>query len=459
MNRLFLIVATLLISLWGSAQESFTLDEAINYALDNSNQTRLQELEIQNADHVIRETKAIGIPKVNGGLDYSYYFYVPKQPVQDFVGPAVYGILNQEGVINKPPPTPETFELSFVQPHQLNASIGANALIFDGTYLVGLEAARLYKDLARKQAEASKEQIVNNVTKAYTNILIAELNKGTLDKNIANLDRSLKEVNAMYEAGFVESLDVDRLQLSYDQLVTQSKNIDELLKLSYNLLKFQMNYDLNSDIEITEDLNTLIDRFSTESDLNSIVIDPEKRSQFKLLQMNQELNQLDMKRYKKGYLPSVVGFGNFQYSLQRSDLFDNNETGFLPTGLVGLKVNIPIYDGGEKAAKIQQVKVKMAKNDIQKEEFIKGMTLEVNNAMISILNAKRNVANKKNTLEMTENIYNKTQIKFREGVGSSVELTQAESSLYQAQSDYSNALYELLQAKIDLDIALGNLYE
>lgn len=458
--RLYLSMMTMLYMVSSIvAQDSFTLPEAIDYAMEHSKAMEINQLEIENADHVIRETKAIGIPKVNGGVDYNYYFYVPQQPVQDFIGPTVYGILNNEGVINTPPPEPETFKLSFVQPHQLNAYVGANSLIFDGTYLVGLEASRVYKELAKKQVNTTKEQIHQDVTKAYVNVLITEMNKRTIDKNIENISKSLSDVKAMFQEGFVESLDVDRLQLSHDQLVTQQENLEQLIDLSYNLLKFQMGYDIDKDITLTESVDALMAQFGTDTDIQDITIDPTKRAQYQLLEMNQKLNQLDIKRYKKGYLPSVLALANLQYSLQRSNLFDNNETGFLPTGLVGLKINVPIYDGGEKAAKIQQVKVKMDKTDIQKREFVRAMTLQSQNAMISILNAKRNLTNKKNTLDMTQSIYDRTQIKFTEGVGSSVELTQAEAAVYQAQADYTNALYELLQAKIDLDLVLGDLYD
>ena len=129
----------------------------------------------------------------------------------------------------------------------------------------------------------------------------------------------------------------------------------------------------------------------------------------------------------------------------------------MPTGVIGLQLNVPIYDGGATSANIQKVKVNIEKVNVQKEEFSRGMQLQVQNAQLSMANAKRNLENRRSALEMTESIYNRTKIKFTEGVGSSVEVTQAENSLFNAQAEVISALYSVLEAKIDLDIALGNL--
>lgn len=459
MNDLFYksacIIVMILLVTDGGAQEKFSLEEAISYAIDNSKSVKIQDLEIKNSEYTIKETRAIGIPKITGGIDYSYYIDTPKQPVQDFIGPSVYGILNKEGLIQKAPPAPETFELSFVQPNQLTFNLAANSLIFDGSYIVGLQASKVYKELAVRQKTAAVEKVRNQVTKAYTSILITGLKKTFIEDNIKSVSSSLKDMRAMYDNGFVESLDVDRLELSLEQLKTQNANIDQLEELSYNLLKFQMGYPLDKKIEITESLDELLVLFGAEDEVLTDGIDPNNREDYRVLETVQKLNQLDLKRYKWGYLPQLVGFVSHQQSLQRKKLFDNKETGFLPTTVLGLKLGIPIYDGGDKSAKIQKAKINIEKTQIQQEMFEEGMKLEVQNALANINNAKRDVANTKSTLEKTQQIYDKTKIKFDEGVGSSVEVTQAESSLYTAQSQYADALYRLLEAKVTLDLALG----
>jgi outer membrane protein TolC len=440
-----------------NGQQSFSLDEAIVYGLENQNSLKMTDIEVANSALEIKELKAIGLPQVAGAIDYNYYFYVPKQPVQDFISPAVYQILEAEGLPTTTQGPPATFELGFVQPQQFNVGISANMKVFDGSYLNAIKGAKLYLELIKRQKDASIDEIKANITKAYTSILIADENKKTLSDNIKTLEKSLEEVKAMYEAGFMESLDVDRLQLSYDNLNIQLENIDGLIYLSKNLLKFQMGYPLDDEISLKENIDELIIKFDAENDYENIQIDPNLRAEYQVLNTTQDLNDVNLKRYKAGYLPNVGAFASFQESLQRTNLFDGDQTGFLPTGVVGLKINVPIYDGGDKSAKIQKVKLDIEKVDLQKEEFTRGMTLQARNAQISMSNAKRNLTNRQKALNITESIYERTKIKFKEGVGSSVEVTQAENTLYQAQSEVISAMYDLLTAKVDLDITLGKL--
>ena len=440
------------------AQQSFTLEEAVAYGIENQNSLRLSELEIQSADQDIKEFRAIGIPKVSGAIDYNYYYYVPKQLVPDFISPAVYGILDAEGLPTMTQGDPEVFELTFVQPQQLNLGITASSLVFDGSYIYGLKAAKLYRELVKKQKDASEEEVKANVTKAYLSILIAKENEKTLQDNILTVNKSLKEVQAMYEEGFMESLDVDRLQLSLDNLNTQLENVKGLIDLSFNLLKFQMGYPIDDPIDLSETIDELIIKFgATDSTMDEIVVDPTKRAEFQVLNTNEELNNLDLKRNKAGYFPSVSAFASFQQSLQGNNLFDSDQSASLPTGLLGFNIAVPIYDGGEKSAKIQKVKLTLEKINLQKTEFTRAMTLQVRNSQVALNNARRNYVNRKNAMDMTQSIFDRTKIKFREGVGSSVEVTQAESALYQAQAEYISALYDVLESKVDLDIALGEL--
>ena len=458
MKRTTPLLFLIFLALTSYAQDSFTLEEAVDYAMENHNSLKMSDSDIVNADHDIKEYRSIGLPKVSGAVDYNYYYYIPKQPVEDFISPAVYGILAAEGLPTETQGPPETFEFSFVQPQQLTLGLNANMQIFDGSYIYGLKAAKLYRELVKKQKNATEEEIKANVTKAYLSILIARENENTLTDNMTTLKKSLDEVSEMYQAGFTESLDVDRLQLSYDNLSTQLENVRGLIELSHNLLKFQMGYPIDGDVTLSESIDDLIIKFDA-NDLSDdqVVVNPEKRAAYMLLNTTQDLNDLDLKRNKAGYYPSLSAFASFQETLQRTNLFDGDQTGFLPTGLLGFKINVPIYDGGEKSAKIQKVKVNIEKTNIQKDEFTRAMTLQLRNGEVAFRNAKRNLQNRKKALEMTESIYDRTKIKFTEGVGSSVEVTQAEGALYQAQAEYISALYDVLQAKVDLDIALGDL--
>lgn len=458
MKNIFFTLFIFAFAIGTSQGQSFRLDEAVAYGLQHSNNIKMKQIDIATANQDIKDFRAIGIPQVNGGIDYQHYFRVPVQPVNDFISPAVYGVLFQENILEQRDlGTPDVFELGFIQPNVLTAKIEANALLFDGTYIYGLKAAKLYKELVNRQLELTEQEIKANVTKAYMAVLIAQRNQEILKKNIMVLEQSVLETQAVYDNGFAESLDVERLQLSLDDITTQSKNLDQLIRISKNVLKFQMGYPAEEEILLSDDIESLQVAFAKDEYAMSDQIDYSNRAEYRILETNAELNELDLKRYKSGYLPSARAFASLQESLQRTNLFDSSEAGWLPTVVAGLSVNIPIYDGGQKSAKIQKSKLKIESIGLQQDEFKRGVSLAVNNSYLAYQNAKETLENRKKSLALSEKIYNKTQIKFKEGVGSSVELKQAESSLYQSQGSYINALYDLLSTKVDLDIALGKL--
>jgi len=459
-HRIPLIVICLL-GVWSllPAQENFTLEQAIDYALKHSQDRKLIENDIAIAEAEIDEVKATGMPQVNASVDYNYYFYSPVNPVQDFITPAIYGVLVEEfpDEVVQPGGEPETFEFSFFTKHNLSAKIDASMLLFDGSYLTGLKAARLYRDLSLKKVAIKEEEIRAATTKAYMNILIAQENEKTLDKNIKNIYKAHKEAQAFYESGFMESLDVERILLSLETLKTEKEKIKEFQNISYDLLKFQMNYPLAKELVISENIEDLVNQFSAEVNADYAIVNYDDKAQYAEIEMGQELNALNIERLKKGYLPSVRARAGLSEQLQRNNLFDGNEAGWLPTAYAGLAINIPIYDGKLKKSLIQQAELEAEKTDIMKSEFERSIDLQVKMAYSNFIIAKKTSENRKRTLEIIESIYDKTLYKFNEGVGSSIEVTQAETQLFDAQSNYINALYDLLTSKTDLDIALGKL--
>ena len=440
------------------AQQEFTLEEAISYALENSNSIKLKKKDVSLADADIKEYKSIGMPKISGTVNYQYFFNIPAQPVSDFISPAVYEVLFSESVLERRElGPPNVFQIAFAQPHQLTGGLEASALVFDGSYLVGLKAARLYKDLVAKEINATEQEIKSNVTKAYMAVLIAEENIDVIRNNIKTIEKSLKETEILFKEGFVESLDVDRLTLSYNNLITELEKLQGFVLISKNLLKFQMGMPIEEEVVLSEDMEVIVSNYNIDNTMIEGPIDYSRRAEYDVLNTSRKLNELDLDRNKKGYLPSVRLFANASQSLQRTNLFDGNEAGLIPSVVAGMGIDIPIYDGGEKSARIQKARINIDRVDLQIDEFKRSMNMQVLNARQSLQNARKSVENTRKALTINERIYEKTQIKFREGVGSSVELTQAEASLYAAQGSYINALYDLITAKTDLDIALGTL--
>ncbi len=445
------------------AQQKFSLADAIKYALEHHPSLTTAALESETAKWQYKEALSIGMPKVTGNVNYSYFYKLPISPIQDFISPSVYGVLIQEqvttqnGVVTPANiPDPQTFDVTFQQNHALNVGINVEGLLFDGNFLKGLKAAKLFINLAEQQIQLTEQDIVQNVARAYQNVLIALKNVEILDKNIANISKSLNEAIAIYNNGFIEQLDVDRLELSRENLLFEQQKLKEIIEVSYTVLRYHMAYHMNEPIEVTDDLEMVVDLINldvTQKDQ----IDYAGRPEHRLLVKAIELDQADLDRIKQGYKPSVTGFAGYGQNLQRNNLFSESETGFLPNGSIGLRARIPIYDGGLTKSKIQQKKIEIEKRQIELSEFDRAMTLQVISAETQYQNARRSLENAKKSMALNEKIHSKTQIKYKEGVGSSVEVTQAEASLYLAQANYINALYDVASSKTELDIATGQI--
>ena len=455
----FYLLLLLLLQLNAAAQSSFTLQEAIDYAVLHSNDIKLAELEVRESESKITEYRSIGMPKINGGLDYNYYIYSPVNPVPDFITPSIYGVLEQEfpGEVVAPMREPEIFEFSFFTRHNLTAKVDASILLFDGSYLTGLKAAKLFRDLTIKKEDQKIETIKANVTKAFLNVLITEKNKELLSKNLDNINQSVNEAQAFYKEGFIEKLEVTRMELSKETLMTELENLDKLIMISKDLLKYQMSLPIQQEIELNEDLEQLVATLSLTSLDDELDLDFNNKAQYREILMGQSMNELNVERLKRGFYPNVVARAGASEALQRNNLFDGDEAGWLPTVFAGLSINIPIMDGQLKKSQIEQAKIEIERTEIQKNEYERSVELQAYQGLSTLQRAKQNLESRERLLEMVQSIYDTTLIKFREGVGNSVEVKQAESTLLQSQTDYINAIYDLLIAKTDLDITLGTL--
>ncbi len=441
-----------------NAQQMMSLPEAIDYALEHHNLLKTSALEGQNAQWQYKEAKSIGMPQITGNINYSYFYQRPVQPTEDFLSPAVYGILFQEEVIQpRDLGDPDIFELAFIRKNDLTLSLSGEVLVFDGNFLKGLKAARMFIDLANKQIELTQQDIVHNVVRAYQAVLVAERNIEIIQNNINNVTTALNEAQITYESGFIEELDVDRLRLSLENLETEYEKLRHLIQINYNVLKFQMAYPIDQPIRLSDDLETTVEQLIIRPEEYINDIDPKKRPEHNILIDAIALDHADYERIKQGYVPSISATVGYGQSLQRDNLFDGNEAGFFSNGSIGIKARIPIYDGGFTKSKLEQKKIEIEKKNLELAEFDRGMKLQVYNAHINFENSKLSLESSKRALALNDKIYKKTNIKYKEGVGSSVEVTQAEASLYQSQAQYINALYDLLTARTELDIATGEI--
>lgn len=436
---------------------SFTLAQAQEYALANNDSIKLAKLEEEKSQFIVNETRAIGLPQVNGSMGLSYFFDIPTQLLPDFITPAVYGVLLNEGVEIKSDPNNIPMggmtAAQFGTNYNISAELAANQLIFDGQYIVGLKASRAVKDLSASLRNTTEINVKADVAKLYLQVLVLAETQELLLKNKDELEKNISDMTVMVKEGLADQIDVDRLTLTKQRINNQTKNILNAHALVKLLLKLQMGFPIENPIDLTDNIQ---DHMGAVESLIEEESNATARPEYNTLLVNRELQRLDMQRWKAGYLPQVVGFFSYQQSALINE-FDaiNNGDNWFPTTVGGFSMNVPVFDGLSKQAKIQQAKVEIEKAEIAMHQFEEGVALQVERSKNSYDLAKSVFETEKANLDLAQRIYDRAKIMYAEGVGSSFEMTQALTDLYTAQSAYLDASYKLISSQINLQKALG----
>ena len=418
-----------------SQTKTFSLKEAVNYAIEHDRRIQLAEWDILDATAQTKELLAIGLPQVNASVGYNFFGVLPTSliPADFFGGP------------------PGTFqEVQFGTRNNLTASLSANWLAFDGSYLLAKEGSVLYKDLTELQVLQVKRQIEESVTQTYINTLIYDFTKTTLENNIENLNKLLFETKETYKAGFAEQLDVDRLQLSLQRLENELESFKGQEEVLKNALKYSMTYPLDEGIEIGDNIDLLLANEFTSKITEELNFN--NRPEIAVLDKSIELRDVDIRRNEKAYLPKVSLFANYEQAVT-GDKLDNLFT--FPTVVMGFQVSAPIFDGFATRSRIERAQVAKEKAIVQKEDAERGLEFQVEMARTNYKNTYDRLQRIKSNLTLAEKIHQTVKTKFKEGVGTSFEVIQAEGDLYAAQSSYAQALYDYLKAKADFELALG----
>ncbi|MGZ3757471.1 MAG: TolC family protein [Mucilaginibacter sp.] len=424
---------------------NFTLADCINYAYAHQDSVLNAGLDVRSADYKIKETIGTGLPQINGSVSFQDFI---KPPVS--VGPA--GIFT--GQIDPNGPV-VPFPIGAVK-YNNTYSLTASQLLFSGTFLVGLQAVKTYKELSQRSLVRSKIQTNVNVTKAYYQVLVSNEQIKLLDANITQLKQQLDQTIQQNKQGFVEKIDVDRLSVQYNNLTTNRENVIRSLVLNYEMLKFQMGMPIQQEITLVDKLDNVNLDQQQVSILNTDTSVYHNRIEYSLLETNVKLNQLDVKSKKAAYLPTANFNAGFAEVFQENHfryLFDH----MYPNNYIGLSINVPIFNGNQRTNQLRQseISVMKAKNDL--ENVKNALSLEVSAASISFYNSLQSLNTQKRSRELAQEVLRVSKIKYQQGVGSSIEVTQAQTDLDSADNQYIQALYNALISKVDLDKAYGRI--
>jgi outer membrane protein len=437
----------LLVVLWSAVvygQEPVILDlsQAVDFALRENKELKESRLKLADANEVIIERRAWGLPQVNANVNFQRYLKVPKQPLPEaFV--QLIQLLNPGQEVNR--------EASFFLKNNFTPSISVETVVFDGSYFVGLQAAKAYRDFVEKEYQVKVKEIKNRVTETYLPVLLLQKNLELLEANIENLQKMVNETSQLYENGFVESLDLDRQLLSLANLEVEHEAIATSKNIALNGLKLAMGFPLREEIELKGNLEDLLldwdsDQIEAQMSQQSI------RSEVILAKSGLDMNEWNIKNFQAGYLPSLRAFASVAQNYQGNTF---NDGFWAPTTLAGLRLSVPIFDGLDRKAKIQRAKLDLEKAQIQLVMLEDLIEMENSNAKQNLETSKKRLEQQQKNLGLAERIYMTTQVKYKEGVGSSLEVNLAEQMLYDAQRNYLQALYDVVFAGFQLKKALG----
>jgi len=439
-KTLLLAIITLLFGVIKAQVQSnsFSLQQAIEYAYLNSPNYLNAQNDVLMAKYKRKEVIGIAMPQITTSVDLKNFLAIPTSliPGEIFGAPAGTFI-------------PVKFGTTF----QATGTASASMLVFSADYLVGLKATKEYISLMNINVSRTKSETVNAVSKAYYGVLVNKERIKLLDANITKLGKLLNDTKAFNQQGFVEQIDVDRLEVAYNNLVTEKQKIENLISLSENVLKFQMGYAGKENLVLTDSLS-----ISEKTEVDISKIDISKRAEYQLLESQQKLNTINVKRLQFGYLPTVVAYGSLGYAGMRNDLkFFDKSHNWYPTALIGGTISLNLFDGLQRHYKIQQAKLEFKKGELNMRNLQLAIELESTSAAVNYNNAIATLQTQKRNMELAENIYNVSQKKYEQGVGSNLEVINAQTSLKESETNYFNAIYDMLIYKTDYLKATGTL--
>jgi outer membrane protein TolC len=445
-KRNWLTAIVLLLAIGVQAQQttpqssSFTLQQAIDYALANQSTVRNAQLDELAAQSKVREIIGIGLPNISGSFQLQNFIELPTSllPAEIFGGPPGQFIPVQFGV-----------------KYNATAGLSANQLVFSGSYFLGVKGAKVYQELAAKNTQRTRVEAVAEVTKAYYTVLVNKERKARLEANVELVKKLRDDTKALYDNGFVEKIDLDRITLNYNNLAVELQNVQRLLDLGVVLLKYQMGMDQSAELVLTDDMSKI--NFTPPP--SAIKLNYNDRIEYQLLDLQLRGSQLSMRAERVGYFPTVALFGSLQAQAQRNkfDFLDNTRQRWYPIGLIGLQVELPIFDGFQRHYRVQQAQVGILKAQNDMRFIQQTIDLQVSIARTTLENSNATLQTQKSNMELAQSVYDIAKKKYEQGLGSNLEVVSAQTALRDAQTAYYDALYAAVVAKVDYDKAMGTL--
>ncbi len=409
---------------------SFTLKQAIDHAVQNNYSAINANRDIEAAKQKKWETTTIGLPQINGSVNYQNNLQIQQNQI----------------VVNGQPQT-----IAFGNYNSMDAKLSLNQLIFDGSYLVGLQSAKTYLQISQNAKVKTTQEIKEIVINSYGNVLLADESVLILEKNKKILEKTLSDTREIYKNGFIEEENVEQLQITLASVNSSLENVKRQKRIALDMLKLILGINLDNELILTDKLDTLT---LNNVDLNIL------KEEFNVsnnidYQIGQNLltsKELLLKLEKSKALPSLgagLNFGSNAFS-SRFTLFNGDQKWFNYSNL-GINLNVPIFSSGGRSSRTQQAKIALEQSKTQLTETEQKLRLQFQKAKSDYEFSLEQLTTSKSNLNLAERIENKNQIKFKEGLSSSFDLTEAQRQLYTAQQNYLQAMLDVINKKASLE--------
>jgi len=440
-------------------KHEFSIQQAIDYANKNNVQVKNALLDVKLQQQVNREVTSNAYPHINASLSSTYNPNVATQVIPNFISPATYQVLIDEGVKGNNGPIELPSEFGFIAAqfgtkYSTTAGISLSQILFDGQVFVGLQARSTTLNWKAKNAEVTEEIIKTNIHKVYYQLVVSKTQIELLDANIDRIKKLQHDTKVMYDNGFAEKLDADKITVQLTNLQSEKVKVLNTISNGYYGLKVLMGMPVTDELVLTDTLS--YDQIR-DGLLEASMYSYEDRKEYQFAELGKKLNEYNIKRYKLSQIPTLSLNGNYAKNAQRDKFNFFNKDSWYTISSVGLNLSIPIFNGFFTKSKIQQAQIELQKTENQIDALKLSIDNEVATAKNNFRSAISTLDFQKENMTLAERVYEQTKKKYEVGTGSQLEITNAQTDLKAAQTNYITALYDAIIAKTDFLKATGKL--
>lgn len=430
-KQVILFISLLLLSpgMWAQEKLSLGLEDAKEYAVQFNKNILNSSLSVKKSQEQLREAIAAGLPQVNATADYN-----------NALGAEITFQLDPNLPPAKIPINPtSTFNLRVTQ------------LIFSANHIVGIQTSKLYEQLTQTSHLKTEQEIVSQVVSTYYTVLISDESLSILHNNVNNLREVYEKTKPLVEFGVMEKIELDQLSVQVNTLLNTLKSAERQLELSKNMLRYQLGVSANTELELTDSLEKIME--SVSKNVQSDFFDINGNIDFQLKQAEGEIQKKQVDMQKANYLPTLAGYYSYTYKILKPN-FDMQ-----PKNMMGLQMSIPLFSSGERRSKVRQANIDLETYTNEKMLLHDQLQLQYNQLVFNLKSAQENYENLIKNVEVSREVIRQYRQKFDHGLISSLELTTADNNYLKAESDYLQATMQVLQAQNELDKIKGKLIE